>query len=141
MPQFPDSSGSFPRNLMSGVGHVSTTCTLVFLMLYEGLVTTDTEHFRNSWRSSGQPSLHTESLAQPAATSHILQGWEYLREARIAAPLGSHCSHCVCQHQVEHAVNSRLGPLLADFQRHLKSQRSPQSPADPHWCLCDIVSA
>lgn len=68
--------------------------------------------------------LHTESFARPTATRRILQGWEYLRQARIAAPLASHCSR-VCWHQVERAVNSTLSPLLADCQRDLKSQRSP----------------
>lgn len=74
--------------------------------------------------------LHTESRAQPTPTRHILQEWEYLREARIAAPLGSHCSH-VCWHQVERAVNSRLSPLLADFQRSEVTDKPPEPCRPP----------
>lgn len=78
VPRFPDSSGSFPRNLMSGIEHVSTTCTLVifhlrllFLILHAGLPLTRITS-RTAGGAVASLLLHTENPGQPKPTRHTM---------------------------------------------------------------------
>lgn len=101
-------------------------------------VTTETYHFMNSWRSSGQPSFAYRKFctAKTHKTHHIiLQAWEYITQARTAAPLGSYCCS-VCWHQAARAAITGLDPFWFTSRQiwsHTEASRVPQAPLLVIW--------